>query len=368
MKKWVGIIVTLLIASGIGLTALVFLPTTQFEEPKTYFIIREANPTPDSVIALLQKKKIIANRFRFSTIASLTGLWGKIKPGKYEVRKGQNPLSIIRMLRNARQTEIKLVINRIRTKQELARLIGSQFSTDSASAMHFLLSNDSLAFIKTDTTGLFTKIIPNTYYFYWNTPLRQIMDKLHKQQQNFWKTNNRLEKAAQAGLAPEQVYILASIVDEETNYKEDKYKIASVYKNRLNQSMPLQACPTIKFAMGNFSLTRIYEKYLTHPSPYNTYRVKGLPPGPICTPSPATIDIVLNAPQTNYLYFVAKSDFSGYHHFSSTYQEHNQHAKAYQRALDSYLLKKNKLQNQSGDQTAAHCFNLETTLLPYSKK
>jgi UPF0755 protein len=129
-------------------------------------------------------------------------------------------------------------------------------------------------------------------------------------------------------------------VEEETNFDSDKYKIASVYINRLKKQMPLQACPTIKYAMNDFTLTRIYEKYLVNPSPYNTYKVRGLPPGPICTPSAKTIDIVLNAPATDYIYFVAKSDFSGYHHFSNSYDEHNKHAKEYQKELDIYQLKK----------------------------
>jgi UPF0755 protein len=129
------------------------------------------------------------------------------------------------------------------------------------------------------------------------------------------------------------VYALASVVEEETNDPGDRSLIASVYLNRLRLGMPLQACPTIKFALRDFSITRIYEKYLTINSPYNTYRRAGLPPGPICTPSPATIDLVLNAPSTGYLYFVAKSDFSGYHHFSSTYQEHQYYARLYQKAL-----------------------------------
>ena len=132
----------------------------------------------------------------------------------------------------------------------------------------------------------------------------------------------------------------AAIVEEETNYDSDKSLIASVYQNRIKKSMPLQACPTIKFAMQDFGLTRIYEKYLSNPSPYNTYNHRGLPPGPICTPSPKTIDIVLDAPSTDYLYFVAKADFSGYHHFSSTYEEHNQFAKEYQKQLDIYQQKK----------------------------
>jgi UPF0755 protein len=138
------------------------------------------------------------------------------------------------------------------------------------------------------------------------------------------------------GLTTQEVYILASIVEEETNYASDQSLIASVYINRLRKKMPLQACPTIKYALKDFSLSRIYEKYLTIPSPYNTYQQSGLPPGPICTPQPATIDRVLHAPTTDYLFFVAKSDFSGYHHFSNSYAEHQRYAVAYQRALDTY--------------------------------
>ena len=170
--------------------------------------------------------------------------------------------------------------------------------------------------------------------------MQTILQKLNVGSNNFWEKNNRLQKAAALKMTPVQVYILASIVEEETNYDADKYKIASVYINRLKKQMPLQACPTIKYAMNDFTITRIYEKYLTNPSPYNTYKVKGLPPGPICTPSPKTIDIVLDAPQTDYIYFVAKSDFSGYHHFSNNYEDHNAKAKEYQKKLDEYMLRK----------------------------
>ena len=171
------------------------------------------------------------------------------------------------------------------------------------------------------------------------------MQKMKIQKTQFWNSKNRLEKAKQKGLTPNEVYTLASIVDEETNYDSDKSLIASVYQNRLKQSMLLQACPTIKFAMQDFTLTRIYDKYLTNPSPYNTYKNKGLPPGPICTPSPKTIDLVLNATTTNYLYFVAKADFSGYHHFSNNYEEHDRYAKEYQKKLDEYQAKKAQKKN-----------------------
>jgi UPF0755 protein len=268
--------------------------------------------------------------------------WDFVRPGKYQLKKGQTAWQIARMLKNGRVAEVKLVINKLRTKEDFAQLIGNQFSTDSASVMQFISNNDSLQSFGVDTSTFYAIIIQDTYQFYWDTPFKQILTKLKSYQEKFWDDIDRRNKLQSKHLTDIEAYTLASIVDEETNVASDKYKIASVYINRLAKEMPLQACPTIKFAMKDFTITRIYEKYLSNPSPYNTYRKKGLPPGPICTPLPATIDIILNAPNTNYLYFVAKSDFSGMHHFSPTYEEHNRYAIEYQKALDIYMAKKNK--------------------------
>jgi UPF0755 protein len=233
-----------------------------------------------------------------------------------------------------------LVLNKVRTKGELAKLIAKTFDKDSAAVMTFLSSNDSLQSFDTDTTQLFTLLIPNTYEYYWSSSMAQILSKLQKAQIHFWSQNNRIQKAAMIGMSQNEIYTLASIVEEETNFDSDKSLIASVYQNRLEKQMPLQACPTIKYAMQDFTITRIYEKYLSNASPYNTYRIKGLPPGPICTPAAKTIDIVLDAPKTDYIYFVAKADFSGYHHFSNNYAEHDRYAKEYQKKLDEYQAKK----------------------------
>ena len=228
----------------------------------------------------------------------------------------------------------------MRTRGELAALVGKTFDLDSAYCASYFNSNDSLSPYQTDTTQLLTLFIPDTYEFYWSTSIPKFLQKMKSNADHFWSVKDRKQKAANKAMSLNESYTLASIVEEETNYDSDKRLIASVYQNRLKKSMPLQACPTIKFAMQDFGLTRIYEKYLSNPSPYNTYNHRGLPPGPICTPSPKTIDLVLNAPTTNYLYFVAKADFSGYHHFSSTYEEHNQYAKEYQKQLDIYQQKK----------------------------
>ena len=244
------------------------------------------------------------------------------------------------MLRNNRQVQVKLIINKFRTNEDFAKLIGKNFSTDSTGAMKFFSNNDSLKAFSIDTNTIATIIIPNTYLFYWGTPLDKILTRLKDASDAFWAEDNRLDKAKALGFSTKEIYTIASIVEEETNMEADKGKIASVYINRYHKGMNLGADPTVKFALKNFSLKRILYEHLTVASPYNTYKNKGLPPGPICTPSISSIDAVLNVPSTSFLYFVAKPDFSGYSNFSSNFAEHSQYAKQYQAALNEYLAKK----------------------------
>jgi len=316
----------------------VLVRTTHFKNEKASFDYTKQGL--DNLADTLVAKQIILDKPSFLLLAKALNVEAKAKPGKFLVKKNTSLLSIIRMLRNNQQATVNFVLNKVRTRGELAKLIGNTLSMDSSTAAHFFNNNDSLKPFGTDTTLLLTLFIPDTYTMYWSTSLPKLMQKMKDQQIQFWNTNNRTEQAKKIGMTPNDVYTLASIVEEECNYDSDKTLIASVYQNRLKKSMPLQACPTIKYAMQDFALTRIYEKYLSNPSPYNTYRKKGLPPGPICTPSPKTIDLVLNAPTTDYLYFVAKADFSGYHHFSTTFQEHSKFAKEYQLKLDEYQKKK----------------------------
>lgn len=320
----------------IGYTS--FINSTHFDKPQVYFdyaLPMTINELGDSLVA----KNILYEKWSFIAALKLTGVESKLRAGKFLVKKGASLYDLLRILKNNQQATVKLVINKLRTRGELAKLIATTFEKDSLMTVLFLNNNDSLKVLGVDTTQLFTLLIPNTYEFYWNSSLVKILEKLKKEQLQFWRNNNRIEKAASKGLSLDQVYTLASIVEEETNFDTDKTLIASVYLNRLTINMPLQACPSIKYAMQDFTITRIYEKYLSNPSPYNTYLFKGLTPGPICTPAPKTIDLVLNAPKTDYLYFVAKADFSGYHHFSTHYSEHQLYAEQYQRKLDEYQLK-----------------------------
>ena len=339
-KKWVIVVVSLIAIICLGFTALFFLPATRFEEKSRMVTIYKDQTQKSAVLAAFEEAGIL----RFNSLLGIAGapfnIWDKMKPGRYEIKKGQSIVDIVRMLKNGRLAEVKLVINRVRTKSELARLISKQFFTDSLEVIQFLQSADSLGTLGLDTTLLFTKIIPDTYHFYADATMPVILQKLQAAATKFWLKNNRLQKAESLGLSPEQVYILASIVDEETNYTEDKYKIASVYINRLAKQMPLQACPTIKYAMNDFTITRIYEKYLNNPSPYNTYRVKGLPPGPICLPSPKVVDAVLNRADVDYIYMCAKPDYSGRHNFAVSGAEHMRNADAFQSWLAAELRKK----------------------------
>lgn len=180
--------------------------------------------------------------------------------------------------------------------------------------------------------------IPNTYEVYWNTPVDKFLDKMDAESKKFWNFE-RKQKAEAMGFTEEEVITLASIVDEETANDAEKPMVAGMYYNRLKANMPLQADPTIKFAMKNFDIRRIYHNMLSVNSPYNTYKNTGLPPGPIRIPTVAGIDAVLNHVHHNYLYMCAKEDFSGTHNFAETYSEHLENATKYSEALNKRGIK-----------------------------
>ena len=201
MKRIIGWgVLIILLISGVS-AWLVFGSNTSFSEAQRYFIVEEGKTDKAAVLATLQENGIVSQTLGLSILGQVSTVWPKIKPGKYEVKKGQSAFSIARMLRNGKQAEIRLVINKLRTKADLSKLIGKQFNTDSITVMHFLQSNDSLQQLGTDTTQLFTTIIPDTYIFYWNTPLIKILKKLKDNSDLFWQKNDRLSKATAKGLS-----------------------------------------------------------------------------------------------------------------------------------------------------------------------
>jgi len=337
MKKIALIISTTLIVFAIIALWMVLGPNVNASNNR-YFYVYTGDKYED-VYAHLKEKQILSSYFTFDLLASFTGYKKQVKPGKYVIANGMSAFSLIRKLKSGKQQEVRFVINKIRTKEDFAKKIGSNFEADSLEAIRFLMSNDSLAPYKLDTNTVMTVLIPNSYLFWWNGSFKKIFERLNRQHLYFWE-GKRTSKAKELGFSPVEIYTIASIVEEETIKESDKGLIASVYFNRLKKGMKLEADPTVKYAMRDFELRRILHGHLEFPSNYNTYYKTGLPPGPICTPSINTIDAVLNAPKTDYLFFVAKPDFNGYSNFASNYQQHLAFARAYQKALDTLILRK----------------------------
>ena len=287
-----------------------------------------------AVLDALKEGDFINDMWSFNIIANRARFPNKVKAGKYKIEPGMSNFDIIRMLRSGRQEPVKLIINKVRTRQDLVTLITTQLETNSDSLNKLLGDSVFLADYELNANTYMCLIVPDTYEFYWNTDARKVLQKIGRNYFAYW-TDERKELAKSKNLSPQQATIIASIVEEETNMNEEKGNVASVYINRMQKGIPLQADPTIKFAIGDFTIRRVTGQHLMYNSPYNTYMYTSLPPGPICTPSKKTIDAVLHAPDTKYLFFCAKEDFSGYHTFATTLAEHQRNARAYQKALDA---------------------------------
>ena len=328
MKKLLWILLVLLIIGGAIAGWIFFGPATGFSSNEKSLYIRSNVATKKAIMDSLVINKIITNETAFEFLANKFDYWKNIKPGKYDIKKGSSLLAIFRVLRNGRQSPVNFTINKIRTKNDLAEMVGRKFECDSTAMLNFLNSDDSLKKFDTSPELAITNILPDTYKYFWNTYPSGIYQKFYDASKKFWN-EERIQKAQALGLSPAQVYILASIIEEETTNDKEKDTIASVYLNRLNSSTKLlQADPTVKFAVKDFALKRIAGEILNVESPYNTYRTPGLPPGPICTPSRKTIDAVLNPAKTNYMFFVANTRLNG-HLFSVTFDEHIKKAAQY---------------------------------------
>jgi len=348
LKKMVLVGLLACILAGLFFGWRFFMSNTSFSEKSKYFFIRTGHANYQEVYQSLTDSNFIRNPSSFNFLAKRMGVPEKLRSGRYEIKKEMSLFEIAKTLHNGKQSPVNLVITKIRTKEQLAGMIGRRFECDSTDMIRFLTSPDSLKEYALDSNTVMTAVFPNTYTYLWNSTPGNIFSKLYAEYKKIW-TSERKQLAAQHGLTPASSYILASIIEEETNLREDKGNMASVYMNRISKGIRLGADPTVKFALRDFSLKRIYEKHTAVESPYNTYRIFGLPPGPICTPSLETVDEVLNAPSTNYLFFVAKSDFSNRHVFTETYADHLKYAKEYHKALDLLIQKKQAAKEDTGE-------------------
>lgn len=255
------------------------------------------------------------------------------RTGRYRVSPDMTCLQLFRLLRNGTQEPMNLVIPTSRTMDRLASTLSQSLMVDSAEIAQALTDSSYCVTHGYTTATIPALFIPNTYEVYWDISVDKLVERMERENNHFW-TADRKAKAEAIGLTHEEVATLASIVDEETANDAEKPMIAGLYLNRLRIGMKLQADPTVKFAVGDFTLRRILGKHLLVESPYNTYRVEGLPPGPIRIPSIAGLDAVLNHVEHPYLYMCAKEDFSGTHNFARTLSEHYQNARRYIRALN----------------------------------
>lgn len=311
---------------------IIILFTTKTDNKNDVNLYIYPNTTYENLYSNLQKQNIISgNNLSFTLFSKLFSLDSNFKTGYYVIKKNTSVYSLVKKIRNGEQQTIRIAINNIRTADIFAEKVSKKLllSKDdiikAIDSLHYDYSNE-----------LFYYILPDTYEFYWTVSAKDLIQRLFVFSDRWWKKQNFTEAA---GLTKQEIITLASIVQEETQQQDEKATVAGVYINRLKSDMLLQADPTVKFAYGDFTVKRIRLEHLKTDSPFNTYKYKGLPPAPICLPDISTIEAVLHYKRHNYLYFCAKEDFSGYHNFASTIQEHNLNAKKYHSALNKHNIK-----------------------------
>lgn len=280
----------------------------------------------------------IRHRTAFRLYAERLDLENTFEAGHYELQPGMNVIRIARMLKLGLQTPVRVTINNVRISAQLAGKLSRQLDADSTAFMQALTSKELAREVGFDSLTLFSMFLPDTYEFYWTVSPDDFVRRMRKEYDRFW-TEERDEKRKRSGLSRMEVMTLASIVYEETRKTDEMPRIAGVYINRLKKGIPLQADPTIKYAMQDFGLRRILYKHLKYESPYNTYLHRGLPPSPICMPGRNAIEAVLDYEKHDYIFFCARPTFDGYHNFARTLAEHNANARAYSAELNRRKIK-----------------------------
>jgi UPF0755 protein len=327
-------LVTLLLIALIGafLYRSVFRSNTDLHGETSVILLVPTGATFQTLRDSLYSHGYIRDLRSFEWTAERKGLDEHVRPGRYRIRQGMSNTELVDMLRSGNQEPVRVFFQNARTVSELAGQIARQIETDSISLLNLMRDRDYLKKFDVTPATLFTITIPNTYEFYWNTSAKGFITRMYGESGKFWK-GPRIRKADSIGLSVDEVVTLASIIEKETAMNSEKPLIAGVYMNRLKKKMPLQADPTLIYAWNDYGIKRVLNRHKEIRSPYNTYLYAGLPPGPICIPSIASIDAVLNYSHHDYYYFCAKEDFSGYHNFARTLADHNRNAARYQHAL-----------------------------------
>lgn len=326
-----GILLGLML--GAGSVAYYFLFKPQFYPDKNIYIYVDSDDTADSIIHKVCSLDAARRCEGFQWLSRLKSLEANVHTGRYVVRPGDNIYNVYSRISRGHQQPVNVVVHSVRTLEQLAGSIGKQLMTDSADIMNLLSDTAFTRELGYDEAAVPCLFLPDTYQVYWNISAKAFLLRMQKEYKRFWNAE-RMEKVREMGMTPIAVATLASIVDEETNDNAEKPIVAGLYINRLKANMPLQADPTVKFALGDFAIRRVTNADLQVQSPYNTYINAGLPPGPIRIPSKQGIESVLNYAHHNFLYMCAKEDFSGTHNFASNYADHLENARKYRNALN----------------------------------
>ncbi|MEI7980399.1 MAG: endolytic transglycosylase MltG [Bacteroidota bacterium] len=307
-------------------------------KPSAYLFIRTGSDFRE-VQRLLGSSGLTDHVSDFTWLAHRKKYSEKIKPGRYKIVDGMSNNDLLNMLRSGKQEPVRITFQNIRTPEDLAGKIGKSLETDSSQLIRFFGDSSFLQQFGLTEETLFIYFIPDTYEFLWNTSGVGLFRRMEREFRKFWNEDRR-RQADSLRLTIPEVVTLASIVEKETNKNDEKSRIAGVYFNRLQKHIPLQADPTVIFAWKDYTIRRVLNKHLQIISPYNTYHFAGLPPGPICIPSVASVNAVLCPEHHDFIYFCAKADLSGYHAFARTLSEHSMNANKYQQALNGLNIKR----------------------------
>lgn len=326
-------------AGGAGFAYWQALRDNVNAEADGYELLIPKGATFDHVCNELEAGKVLKSLSSFRQVAKVRKYPDLVKPGRYVIQSGTNNWDLVRKLRAGDQDQMKLRFRTHWTLEELADEIGDQLMMDSDDLYKRMKDDNFLAKYDMSPENVRNLFIPNTYFVYWTMGPDELFEKLKSSYDEYWNANRR-QKLKDLGMTRHEVLTLASIVQAETYMTDERPTVAGLYLNRIRDGIPLQADPTVIFAVGDFTIKRVLKKHLEYDSPYNTYLHAGLPPGPINNPEPSAIDAVLSPEDHDYIFMCAKEDFSGYHNFARTLSQHNRNARAYQAALAKEMRKK----------------------------
>ncbi len=332
---WGTVIALLLIVAimGVLIYKKIYTPNIFSSKSAPQYLFIPTGTDFDGLVSILEDQKLLLDEKSFRWTAHQMKYDTKVKPGKYKLEPKMSNKDLVTLLRSGKQTPVNVIFNNIRTKDQLAEKISEQIEAPGQSVLNLLNDYDYTKKLGFTPDNILSMFIPNTYEFYWNTSADKFIQRMKKEHDKFW-TPEKLLKAKKIDFTPVQVSVIASIVQMESNKEDEKSIIAGVYINRYKKDWKLEADPTLVYALGDFTVNRVLNVYKEIESPYNTYKYKGLPPGPICLPTINSLNAVLNYTNHTYMYFCAKEDFSGYHSFASTYSKHLENARRFQKALD----------------------------------